>query len=79
MEKNVYDYTHLPFEKRQNLGFQYKDVIIKKTVSKRLFNNKIMQGYLGYINNIMYELIENVKKIKVHFNYIVHKNDRGIN
>jgi len=78
MEDNVYNETYLPFEKRKNLGFQYKDYVLKKTLSKRLFNNKTMSGFLGYVNDMMYETIESVKKIKTFFNYIVDKNDRRI-
>ena len=79
MEDNVYKETYLPFEKRKNLGFQYEDYVLKKTLSKRLFNNQTMSGFLVYINDMMYETIESVKKRKTFFNYIVDKNDRRIN
>lgn len=77
-KENVYEYTHLPFEKRLGEGFDYKEVILKKTTSARLFNNDVMAGFMGYINSMLYETIESVKKIRVHFNYVVNKNDKRI-
>ncbi len=76
---SLYNLTYYRNESLKNLGFDYKDVLIRKTSSNYLFKNINMDGFLKYINDIMVHHIENVKYIRTFFNYTVPYNYKKIN
>ena len=79
--KNLYQKSYEQGSKRKNLGFNYReeDVILKRTMMPRLFENETVAGFLRYINNVMVNNIDSVKIIRNFFNYTVDKNDTNIN
>jgi hypothetical protein len=79
--KNLYDQSYEQGADLKNLGFDYheEDVLLKKTMMPRLFENETVAGFLRYINNVMVNNIDSVKIIRNFFNYTVKKNDTKIN
>lgn len=75
----LYDITYLTHQKRKNLGFNYRPVLLKKTMSNRMFRNRTLTGFLEFMNEGVVEWVDSVKRIKTFFNYIVPKNDKRIN
>ena len=65
-------------EDRKNLGYDYKETLLKNSLSNRMFKNDILSAFIGKINTIMVEAVDSVKLIKTFFNYTVHKDDRKI-
>ena len=62
-----------------NTGCDYRDVILEKTMSKQMFrSNTVMTTFLQYMNSVVYELVESVKKIKTFANPALDKNERRI-
>jgi hypothetical protein len=56
-------------EQRLHLGFDYKDQILKRTLSSQMFGiNDLLDTYLAKINSIVYEWVEAVKQIKIRAN-----------
>lgn len=67
-------------EKRLYLGYDYKDNILKNTMSSQMFGvNDILDTFLGNVDAVMYENIEAVKQIKVFANPALDKYDTKIN
>ncbi len=79
--KNLYKKSYEHGAKRKNLGFDYheEDIILKRTMMPRLFENETVAGFLRYINNVMVNNIDAVKIVRNFFNYTVDKNDTNIN
>lgn len=67
-------------EKRLNLGYDYKDNIMRKTLSSQMFNvNSTLDMFIKQINDIMYNMIESVKQIKIFANPAVDKYENKLN
>lgn len=67
-------------ERRLNLGYDYKDNIMKNTLSGQMFDvNKDLNIYIKQINDIMYNLIESVKQIKIFANPALDKYENKLN
>lgn len=74
----LYDITYEKGEELKNRGFNYSEVLIKKTTSNYLQKNPNVREFLEHINGIMLEYIESVKKIRVFYNYNVPSDYRKI-
>jgi hypothetical protein len=59
-------------------GFDYKDKILTKTLSKVLFKDPVKSSILSYFEKGFFALVESTKQIKNHFNYTVPKNNRRV-
>lgn len=86
VERKYYD-----FDQRNNIfdvmysvndnaysGFDYKDKILKKTLSKVLFKDPVKASILSYFEKGFFALVETTKQIKNYFNYTVPKNNRRV-
>lgn len=73
--KCLYDYK----KNNLQLGFNYKNNIMKKTLSNFLFLDKKRERFLNQLDILFYELIENVKNIKKTFNYAINKDNYDLN
>jgi len=77
--RGLYDISERYGEELKNQGLNYSNVLMKKTSSSYLFKNNNLSIFIEYLNDIMFSLIENVKKIKVFVNFTVDKNYKNIN
>jgi hypothetical protein len=59
-------------------GFDYKDKILKKTLSKVIFKDPVKSNILSYFERGFFALVETTKQIKNYFNYTVPKNNRRV-
>lgn len=67
-------------ELRTGAGFDYKDQILKRSLSSQLFGvNTTLDTYLEKLNKIVYEWVEGVKQIKIFSNPAVDKYEDKIN
>ena len=77
MKKKLYDETYKSPE--NDAGFDYKDNLMKKAISPRFFaGNPIAEGFLTFVNDMLYESIESVKLVRNFFNYTVEKDQKDI-
>jgi len=77
--ESLYKISETYGEELKNTGFNYKDVLLKKTSSNYIYRNTNLAGFLKYVNDIMVEYLESVKKIRVFRNFTVDKDYRKIN
>ena len=67
-------------DQRLHLGFMYKNNILRKTLSNQMFGaNPIMDGFLSYMEQFVYEHIEAIKQVKIFANPALDKNENRIN
>jgi hypothetical protein len=67
-------------EKRLYLGVDYRKVIIEKTVSNYMLRTTpAFDKFLSKLNDIVYNNIEAVKKIKIFANPALDKNETKLN
>lgn len=62
-----------------NLGFDYRENIFKKTLSKQLFANDKSKKILNEIQKIIFLLIEETKLLKTRFVFALDKDSKLIN
>lgn len=62
-----------------DLGFDYRGKILKKTISKTIFNNKNNKAILEKVDEMLVFLVDRVKQIKLHYMFSLDKNDRNLN
>jgi len=64
----------------KNSGFDYnKNGMVDKFVSNRMKLNPRMSTFLDYLNDILINFTESVKKLQFYNNYTIDKNDRRLN
>jgi hypothetical protein len=79
MRESLYDMATSRKDKINNLGFDYKGKILRKTLSSYLFADPTRAAILDEFEKWLYFLVEKVKLIKTYYNYTVPKNYRKIN
>jgi hypothetical protein len=59
-------------------GFDYKNRIFEKTMSKVILRDPVKASILAYLQKVIFGLVESTKQIKNFFNYTVKKNNRRV-
>jgi hypothetical protein len=66
-------------EKRMHTGFDYKDQILKRTLSSQMFDvNSTLTTYIQQVEKVVYEWVEAVKQIKINVNPALDKYENKI-
>lgn len=64
----------------KNTGYDYSNTLITKMLSSYMFKNPTLSTFLQtYLNPIIVSYINNVKYLRIFYNYAVHKNYQNIN
>ena len=79
--KDLYTMSNLINQSILNTGFDYKTepIIMKKCISPNLLNNENLSGFLNYIDTIVVNNLEAIKKVRIFNNFTVNKNMYYIN
>lgn len=62
-----------------NKGFDYKDMILMRSMTQILFKNPMFLGFAQKIEDIVFDWFYQAKSIKKFFNYIVPMDSDDIN
>jgi len=76
---SFYDKTYSRNEKINNIGFDYKDKILRRTVSSYLFKDPVRASILDKFESWIYFLVDQVKTIRTFYNFTVDKNYKKLN
>lgn len=79
MQQSLYKRSLTINEDVKNTSFDYKYSLLKKTNSPYLFQNNILATFLDGVSEIMNNNIEAVKRIRIHNNITVNKDETKIN
>lgn len=80
VKDSIYKPIYKRREKRLHLGYDYKDKIMKNTLSNQMFDiNVPLTTLITSINDIVYNWIESVKHIKIFANPFLDKYENKIN
>lgn len=67
-------------EKRLHLGYDYKDSIMKNTLSGQMFGiNQPLDKFIKYLNDVVYRWVDSVKQIKIWANPALDKHENKFN
>lgn len=72
-KNSLYKIARKAGEKRLNVGFNYRDEVMKRTVSPHMLRNPLMANFLTFINDYVVNLINGARRIKISRNYTVDK------
>ena len=75
--ENIYDIRDSVNDNLYN-GFEYKDQILKRSLSNVIYRDPVKEGILHYFNRVVFGLVETTKQIKNFVNYTVKKNNRRV-
>ena len=78
-KESLYDIATTRNEKINNLGFDYKGKILRKTVSPYIFSDPDRAEILDQFESWIYFLVEKVKLVKTYYNFTVKKDYKKIN
>ena len=79
MAKKLYDETWSFGSDKNKTGYDYSKSLMKNSLSPRFFaGNPIAEGFLGYVNDILFEAIESVKRIKTFVNYTIKQDQKDV-
>lgn len=80
VKDSIYRKVYERREKRRNLGYDYKDNIMKNTLSNQMFGiNSTLTDFIKSINSVVYQWVESVKQIKIFANPAVDKYENKLN
>lgn len=79
LKESVYDAAEHLRDKIDYKGFDYEKQLFKRSMSNYMFREEKRSDILEYFQTVMFEMIERVKQIKNHVNYVVDKNYRNKN
>jgi hypothetical protein len=79
IKKSLYEIAEHQQDVVTNKGFDYQGHIFERSMSSFMFRDPTRASLLAQIESVVFELIERVKTIKNHVNYIVPKNYRNKN
>lgn len=81
MKKSLYSKADKFGEQKINSGFDYKSnsILLESTVSPYLLRNDILHEFINYLNEMVVNNIESVKRIRIHNNFTVDKDTTYIN
>ena len=62
-----------------HVGYDYRGQVMRRTMSRQMFRaNATLLGFIESIDEVVYDLIENVKRIKTFANPALDKNERRL-
>lgn len=76
-DENLYDIANSINDTAYS-GFNYKNVIFERTMSKIIFRDPTKNAILQTMNRVVFGMIESVKQIKNYFNYTVPSNNKRV-
>lgn len=77
--KTRYDILNQRLDRKKYLGSDYEGRLFLRTMSNHMLYNPNLNGFLVKIEKIFYELIQQVKRIKTHRNFIVPRDYKDFN
>lgn len=80
IRNSLYQTVYNRKDQRLHLGHMYKNDLMKRVLSNQMFGaNPIMDKFIQFLQDFVYEHIESVKQIKIFANPALDKNENRFN
>jgi len=76
--KKIYDVAKHRKDSRLNIGYDYKDNLVNKMVSKHIQRNQTIREFILFVNDYFYNIIKSVKYLNAFKNYTIEKDDTNV-
>lgn len=76
---SYYDIAESQQDGPNNMGYDYEGNIFKNSMSNVMFQDQKRAGILASMETIVYEMVQQVKTIKIFFGYTMNKKYRKFN
>ena len=77
-QPKLYSVRRTAVDSRKNLGNNYRENVLKNSISPYIFRNVIMNDFVVLIQNVLADLIDSVKFLKGYKSYTTKKDDLNI-
>lgn len=77
--ESLYEIARTEGEERHDLTYDYRDTVMKNSLSDHLFRKENIYTFLIFVNDFWVNLIDTTKKISLFKAYSVSKNYRHVN
>lgn len=80
IRNSLYQAVYNRKDQRLHLGHKYKDDLMRRVLSNQMFGaNPLMDQFIAFLQQYLYEHIEAVKQIKIFANPALDKNENRFN
>lgn len=76
--KRNYDIRKTAVDSRKNLGNQYRDNMLKKSLSSYIFRNSYMNDFIIMLQQILSDLVDIAGQLKAYKSYTIKKDDSRV-
>jgi len=73
-----YNYQKVRKDNRLNLGYDYKDELIRNHISPHIFRNDVIRTFIGFCTDYYMNTIFQIRKMKNWKNFTVKKDDTNV-
>lgn len=77
--KSYFDAPNSRKDENQQLGFDYRDQLMKRSLSNYMFGDEKRDGIIAQFNDLYVYLVDSAKNVKKTFNFAIKRNSRNIN
>jgi hypothetical protein len=77
--KSLYDQTYKIGEDIKNLGYDYTDKILRRSLSRYIYTFPHLANFLDSLDVAVTHLYNSVKAVKNHYNFTVKKDETKTN
>lgn len=77
-KKRIYSIRETVFDDRKNLGNDYRNNILKNSISKHIWRNNQMNDFVNFIQEILADWVDSVNYLKSYKSYTMKKGDKKI-
>lgn len=71
--RKLYTVAKRSKDKRKNLGYDYRERVMRNSVSPHIYRNDVMRDFLDFVNDYVYNKIQAVRKLRFFKNFTVDK------
>jgi hypothetical protein len=72
--ESIYDFQNSSVDDRKNLGHDFRNSILKKSLSNAILRNVYLNDFIILIQDVLVKYIDSVTYLKIYKNFTVPKN-----
>jgi hypothetical protein len=77
-QQRLYSVRKIAVDDRKNLGNDYRENVLKNSISAYIFRNQTLNDFIVLIQHVIADLLDSVKYLKGYKSYTTKKDDPNI-